>query len=340
MATLEEGDHVWAIVPDATGRSLYVGTGPNGKLFEVDAASGKAKLLWDSGKKHLLSVVRDKDSLLVGASDDAELYRIEPKTGAVRALADELRDRGLEVVEALSCEDGLANVLSDAAIHCVFINWTLGRNDRRSHREATELMRTLFGVTPALSGRVLVEGKEVRIRKPRQAIESGIYLVPEDRKLDGLVLTLGVDQNISLPGIRSYHPWKLLLREKEREVARRQVEELGIKTPRLSQKAINLSGGNQQKVVFGRWLVAGARILVLDDPTVGVDVGAKEEIYRIIAELTSDGTSVIFLSSELPEVIGLADRMLILREGAVAGELAGEEMTEARALALALGEAA
>ena len=134
--------------------------------------------------------------------------------------------------------------------------------------------------------------------------------------------------------------WIFLRPREETRRTREAVRRLSIRTPSVESLVSTLSGGNQQKVVFARWLVAGARVLILDDPTVGVDIGAKEEIYRIIADLTRDGTAVIFLSSELPEVLGLADRMLVLREGAVAGELEGESMSEGRALALALGEAA
>ena len=204
----------------------------------------------------------------------------------------------------------------------------------------TELARALFGADRLLAGRIAVDGRPLRRRSPSRAVRRGLGLVPEDRTHQGAFLELSVTENVTLSRAERLASGFFVRHGEERRQARGVVDALAIRTASVDSLVSTLSGGNQQKVVFGRWLVAGARVLVLDDPTVGVDVGAKEEIYRIIADLTSDGTSVIFLSSELPEVIGLADRMLVLREGAVAGELAGDEMTESRALALALGEAA
>jgi ABC-type sugar transport system ATPase subunit len=204
----------------------------------------------------------------------------------------------------------------------------------------TELARALYGADRLLSGQIAINGRPLRRRSPSHAVRRGLGLVPEDRTHQGALLELSVTENVTLARAERLARGFFVRHGEERKQARDVVDALAIRTASVDSLVSTLSGGNQQKVVFGRWLVAGARILLLDDPTVGVDVGAKEEIYRIIAELTGDGTSVIFLSSELPEVIGLADRMLILREGAVAGDLAGDEMTESRALALALGEAA
>ena len=164
--------------------------------------------------------------------------------------------------------------------------------------------------------------------------------MPEDRTHLGAFLDLSVTENITVARPERHATGVFVRRREEARRAREAVSRLTIRTPSLDARVATLSGGNQQKVVFGRWLVAGARILILDDPTVGVDVGAKEEIYRIIADLTADGTAVVFLSSELPEIIGLADRMIVLRDGRVAGELEGDAMREGIAVALALGEAA
>ena len=204
----------------------------------------------------------------------------------------------------------------------------------------TELARALFGADRLLAGRVQLDGKAVRLRSPSRAVRRGLGLVPEDRTHQGTFLRLSVRENVTVTRAERFVRGLFLRRREENRQTRAAVQRLSIRTSSVDSLVSTLSGGNQQKVVFARWLVAGARVLILDDPTVGVDVGAKEEIYRIIADLTRDGTSVVFLSSELPEVIGLADRMLILREGRVGGELEGDEMTEGRALALALGEAA
>ena len=203
----------------------------------------------------------------------------------------------------------------------------------------TELARALFGADRLLSGRVRLEGRNVRVGSPSRAVRRGLGLVPEDRTHQGAFLRLSVTENVTVARAERFARWIFVRRGEETRRTREVAQRLSIRTPSLESLVSTLSGGNQQKVVFARWLVAGARVLILDDPTVGVDIGAKEEIYRIIADLTRDGTAVIFLSSELPEVLGLADRMLVLREGAVAGELEGESMSEGRALALALGEA-
>ena len=204
----------------------------------------------------------------------------------------------------------------------------------------TELARALFGADRLLRGSVTLEGRRLRGGSPSRAVRRGLGLVPEDRTHLGAFLDLSVAENITVARPERHATGVFVRHWEEARRAREAVSRLSIRTPSLEARVATLSGGNQQKVVFGRWLVAGARILILDDPTVGVDVGAKEEIYRIIADLTADGTAVVFLSSELPEIIGLADRMIILREGRVAGELEGDTMSEATALALALGEAA
>jgi ribose transport system ATP-binding protein len=204
----------------------------------------------------------------------------------------------------------------------------------------TELARALFGADRLLAGRVVLNGRDVRLGSPSRAVRCGLGLVPEDRTHQGAFLQLSVTENVTLARAERFARGVFLRRHEQTRRTLEAARRLSIRTPSVDSLVSTLSGGNQQKVVFARWLVAGAQILILDDPTVGVDVGAKEEIYRIIADLTSDGTAVVFLSSELPEVLGLADRILVLRDGAAAGELEGESMTEERALALALGEAA
>jgi ribose transport system ATP-binding protein len=203
----------------------------------------------------------------------------------------------------------------------------------------TELARALAGADRITGGEVKLAGRTQRLRSPSRAVRRGVGLVPEDRIAQGLFPILSVRDNVTLPGAGRY-PLGIVSRGDETRRTLDAVRELAIRTASTESAVSTLSGGNQQKVVFARWLVAGAKVLILDDPTVGVDVGAKEEIYRIVADLTKDGTAVLFLSSELPEVLGLADRMLVLRDLRVVGELAGNAMNEENALALALGEAA
>src|SRR5688500_17574632 len=170
----------------------------------------------------------------------------------------------------------------------------------------TELMQAIFGVTRALGGRMLLGAEPYAPRSPREAIRAGVYLAPEDRKRHGLVLPMTIAQNTSLPDIGNYKPRGWLNRATERRVAQRERDRLRIKAPTVHAKAVNLSGGNQQKVVLGKWLAMTPRVLILDEPTRGIDVGAKAEIYRHVADLAAAGITILVVSSEMEEVIGLS----------------------------------
>ncbi len=202
----------------------------------------------------------------------------------------------------------------------------------------TELMQVIFGVDRALGGSLRLEGKPYTPRSPADAIRKGIYLAPEDRKLHGLVLPMGVDQNLSLPDLANYTPRWLLQRGREKQVAEAQVTKLGVKTPSIRQRVVNLSGGNQQKVVLGKWLAMSPKILILDEPTRGIDVGAKAEIYRHMAELADQGITILMVSSEMEEVIGMSDRVVVLNERRILGELDRAQFSEERILGLMTGK--
>jgi ribose transport system ATP-binding protein len=204
----------------------------------------------------------------------------------------------------------------------------------------SELVRALFGVDPIIEGSVEVDGKPVGIRSPRDAIAAGLQLVPEDRKAQGLILDLTIRENVALAGLPTYRRWGLLDRGRERDVARGEVERLRIRAPGIEVKARNLSGGNQQKVVLGKWLSLGAKVLILDEPTRGVDVGAKQEIYALLSRLAAAGLGILMVSSEMEELIAMSDRVLVLHEGRLAGELAGARITEEDVIRLAVGGAA
>jgi len=203
----------------------------------------------------------------------------------------------------------------------------------------TELMRALFGAEPALGGTVRLGGERIEVRRPADAIRRGIYLAPEDRKLEGLVLPLRVDHNLTLPGLAARRR-RLLRRAEERRIAAEQVTRLGIRAPSLATKTLSLSGGNQQKVVLGKWLALEPRVLILDEPTRGIDVGAKAEVYRLVAELADRGLLVLLVSSELEEVLGLSDRVAVMHEGRITGILGRGEATEEAVMKLAVGPAA
>jgi ribose transport system ATP-binding protein len=201
----------------------------------------------------------------------------------------------------------------------------------------TELLQALFGVVPALAGTITVDGTTAPIVTPIDGIRAGIALVPEDRKQHGLILEMAVRENCGLASAKRDQRRGLLNRAAERAVSAEMVEKLRIKTPTDQQLVQVLSGGNQQKVVLGKWLAMKPRILLLDEPTRGIDVGAKREIYQLMEELAESGVAIIFVSSEMEEIIHLPDRALILHDGELTGELAHAELTEEAVMHLATG---
>jgi ribose transport system ATP-binding protein len=201
----------------------------------------------------------------------------------------------------------------------------------------TELMQTIFGVTPASSGTMTLEGKPYAPRRPRDAIDRGVYLAPEDRKRHGLVLPMTVAENISLPNVDSYGRAHLLNRDAERRVAEAEVARLRTRTPSIFQRVVNLSGGNQQKIVLGKWLAMDPKVLILDEPTRGIDVGAKAEIYRHMAALADGGITILMVSSDMEEILGMSDRVVVMHERQLRGILPREGLTPERIATLMTG---
>jgi ribose transport system ATP-binding protein len=199
----------------------------------------------------------------------------------------------------------------------------------------TELARAVFGADRVDSGRVELEGRELNIRNPRGAIEAGIGYLTEDRKGEGLALQLGVDQNITLANLPTRFGFINLA--EERQVARRRREELNIRTPSIRRRVQVLSGGNQQKVVVAKWLETRAKALLFDEPARGIDVGAKAEMFGLIEDLAKEGRAIVLISSYLPELLNMCDRILVMHEGEVAGVVQREEFSEERVMALATG---
>ncbi len=201
----------------------------------------------------------------------------------------------------------------------------------------TELMQTLFGTAPALSGTIELEGRSFLPRKASDAIRRGVCLAPEDRKRHGLVLPMTVAQNTSLPAVRGYARFGFLDRGREQRVAEAEVARFRVKTPSVHRRVVNLSGGNQQKVVLGKWLAMHPRVLILDEPTRGIDVGAKAEIYRHMAALAGEGLTILMVSSEMEEVLGMSDRVVVMRERRIAGILPRAGLTAERIAQLMTG---
>jgi ribose transport system ATP-binding protein len=202
----------------------------------------------------------------------------------------------------------------------------------------TSLARSLFGVEPALDGEILLDGVPIHVRTPREAIARGLYLVPEDRKRSGLVLDMTIAENVSLPDMPSHASAGLVQAASESRAAEAQRQSLRIRAPGVAVGAGTLSGGNQQKVVLGKWLAMRPRALVFDEPTRGVDVGAKGEIYALMRGLADKGAAVLMISSDMEEVIGVSDRVAVMHEGRIAGVLERAEVNEPNILRLATGQ--
>jgi ABC-type sugar transport system ATPase subunit len=196
-------------------------------------------------------------------------------------------------------------------------------------------VRMLFGADGRDAGTIEIDGKPARIRSPRDAIRHGLALLPEDRRNQGGIVQLSVAANVTLPSLRRFSLGRTVVRRQaERRAVAERVTELSIVTPSTRQPLKFLSGGNQQKALIAKWLMTGARVFIFDEPTVGIDIGAKREIYGLIAGLAESGAGVIVISSELEEVVGLCRRVIVMREGRQVGELSGPEVSEAAILGL------
>jgi len=204
----------------------------------------------------------------------------------------------------------------------------------------TELARAITGADPPAAGRVTIKGQPGRLRAPRDAIRRGVGFLPEDRKTQGLVLERSVRENLALPSTPRLSRLGWMDQAAEKALAAREVDDLRIRTPSLEQKVVYLSGGNQQKVVLGKWLAADVDVLVIDEPTRGIDVAAKVEIYEEMNRLTAKGAGILMISSELPEVLGMSDRILVMRQGRIVAEMEAAGASQEQVLRAALGQPA
>lgn len=258
--------------------------------------------------------------LMVGRELKSSVRRTAPKTGAELLRLEGIGQAGkLEDIDLRLCRGEIVGLTGLVGA---------GR---------TELARVLFGVEIPDRGRMFLEGKPIRPHSPRQAIDLGIGLLTEDRKSQGLVLGMRVRENTTLSRLGKLIRWGLVDSSRERESVQDFVRQLAIKTPSTEEKVRNLSGGTQQKVVLSKWLFTRSRILIFDEPTRGIDVGAKEEIYRLMLRLVGQGIAILMISSELPEVLRLCDRILVMHAGRITGELSREEANQEKIMALAMG---
>ena len=202
----------------------------------------------------------------------------------------------------------------------------------------SEMAKAVVGLEHSPAKEIFVGGKSVAIRSPRDAINLGIYLVPENRRTEGLVVAMSVRENVTLPSVKNYTRFGLIHRRRECEVAKKQVESLHVKTPGIEACVLNLSGGNQQKVILGKWLAMTPRIMIFDEPTRGIDVGAKAEIYRLMRELADTGNVILMISSDMEEILNISDRVAVMHEGEITGILERADCNEQNVMQLAVGK--
>ncbi|MEO6771655.1 MAG: sugar ABC transporter ATP-binding protein [Kofleriaceae bacterium] len=323
-----ESDKLFALLRERRARGdsfVYI----SHRLEEIAALCDRVAVLRDGDLVAVVTPSTDLVPLMTGAAveDRARARARDTSTRTVldvrqlRVAHPTLPDR--LVVDGLSFTVGAGEVVALAG--------AMGAG-----RTAT--LATLFGTAKAgFTGQVSIDGTPVVLANPRAAIAAGFAYVPEDRKAMGLVLGLSVADNLALSALGRWSKLGIIDGARIEHSALARLRELSIKAPSLGAEVATLSGGNQQKVVIGKWLELAPRVLLLDEPTRGVDVGAKAEIYALVEELTSRGHAVVLASSDLPEVVRLADRVIVLREGQAAGELAGAEITPLRIMELAVG---
>jgi len=202
----------------------------------------------------------------------------------------------------------------------------------------SEVAQTIFGVDPNLGGSVYIDGKTIKRGSAKASINAGIYLAPEDRKRTGLITQFDVSMNVSLASLENHsNGLGIINNESEKTTANEQIKKLNIKTPSAETPVINLSGGNQQKVVLGKWLSMNPKLIIFDEPTRGIDVGAKAEIYKLMRRLADRGVAILMISSDMEEVLGISDRIAVMHEGNITGILDREEFTEENIMHLAVG---
>ncbi len=296
------------------------------RLDEVKELGDRATVLRDGKSVATVQVAGTPVGTLIQMMVGRTINQQFPKVAA---------PRGPEIlrVEGLTREGVLRNISFSAyAGEVLGISGLVGAG-------RTELVRAIFGADPLDAGQIYIEDRPVRFKNPSEAIHAGLGLLPESRKEHGLVLVLSVAKNITMAHMEAVSRGIFLDSKREFEVANKLVRQLRIRTPNLEQAVQYLSGGNQQKTVLAKWLAGRSKLLIFDEPTRGIDVGAKVEVYQLMNELTAQGVAILMVSSELLEVLGMSDRIMVMHEGRLTGMFSREEATQERLLRVALGEA-
>jgi ribose transport system ATP-binding protein len=324
--TQRETDRLFKVIRDlkSDGVSvLYI----SHRLQEVEIIADRVTVLRDGRNAGELEHEEIRHDAIVRLMVGRELKQFYRRTHEVAASpAPVLRAEGMRWLERSSQSSGL---VVDAG-EIVGLAGLMGAG-------RTELAEALFGVRRLLAGQLLLDERVVQIRSPTDAIAAGILLVPEDRRLQGLVLPDSVKRNISLGSLDSLEWLRLVTLRRETELAESMRQRLGIRTPSIRQAVGLLSGGNQQKVVLAKWLARAPRLLILDEPTRGVDVGAKAEIYAIMDQLAAQGVGILMISSDLEEILGMSDRVLVMHEGRLVQELTRDQLSEQAIMHYATG---
>ncbi|MBE0478591.1 sugar ABC transporter ATP-binding protein, partial [Candidatus Aerophobetes bacterium] len=222
------------------------------------------------------------------------------------------------------------------------INLTLGKGEivtvaGLQGQGQRELVRSIFGIEPVDAGEIYLDGKKTRIANPEDAIKAGIGFLSDDRKIEGLILCRSIRENIALPTLKKRKAWGFVKQKEEKRAVINQIKALDVKTPSIEKEAQFLSGGNQQKVIVAKWLLGAPRVIIFDEPTIGIDVGTKIEIYHRLRELAKKGTGILIVSSDMIEIMGISDRVLVMFEGEIVAEIQSEKISEEEIMTAAAG---
>jgi ribose transport system ATP-binding protein len=297
------------------------------RLGEISDLADRAVVLRDGRNAGVLAREEISHDRIVRLMVGRELDRfyVQPSTGSKPRYVEvrNLRTRKYPQ-HAVSFDVGRSEILGFAGLVGA------GRS---------EIAQAIFGVDAALGGSVLLDGEPIKIHSPEAAISRGIYLIPEDRRQMGLILDSTIQENVTLPALSQYAVAGLISREAEQKITTEMCEKLNIKAPSIETRVGNLSGGNQQKVVLAKWLSLSPKVLIFDEPTRGIDVGAKAEIYELMRRLAESGVAIIMISSDMEEILGESDRVAVMHEGVITGVLEREQCSEEAIMRLAVGQA-
>ncbi|MFD4408343.1 sugar ABC transporter ATP-binding protein [Streptomyces sp. NPDC058251] len=311
-------------------------------LEEIAALGDRVTVIRDGKSVGQVPASTPEDALvrlMVGRSIEQQYPRVRPDSGSDSGTGSEGDSRAGSEGDSGGALLSVEGLTRDGVFHDVSFDVRAGEVVGIAGLVGagrTEVVRAVFGADPYDKGAVKVAGSALRRHDVNAAMEAGIGLIPEDRKGQGLLLDASVEENLGLVTMRAATHGGLVDLKGQREAAGRIAQQLGVRMTGLGQQVRTLSGGNQQKVVIGKWLLADTKVLILDEPTRGIDVGAKVEIYQLINELTAAGAAVLMISSDLPEVLGMSDRVLVMAQGRIAGELSADEATQDSVMALAV----